>query len=125
MVMLIDGLYLVNSTFGWLFSDHVNTDDNEDSDYSMFVEENVDMTKQFWELETIGIQSPSDETDTSKFRNNFNTTLRNEDGRYYVSWPWKLGKFELPNNYHLAKARLKSLVNNLHKDTMLHNEEVR
>ena len=36
-----------------------------------------------------------------------------------MSWPWRFSKFELPNNHSLAKARLKSLVHNLNKDTML------
>ncbi|KAL9972922.1 hypothetical protein ACROYT_G019318 [Oculina patagonica] len=43
----------------------------------------------------------------------FNDTVRFEDGRYQVTWPWKEESLSLPTNYELAMGRLRSLVNRL------------
>lgn len=40
----------------------------------------------------------------------FRETLKYENGRYQVTWPWKNDLPDLPENRGLAKGRLKSLV---------------
>ena len=50
------------------------------------------------------------ESDNSVAFNKFNETLRYENGRYSVTWPWKTEQPNLPENRTLAVGRLKSLV---------------
>ena len=51
--------------------------------------------------------------DDDKALQKFNDTVRFEDGRYQVTWPWKEEYPSLPTNYELAMGRLRSLVNRL------------
>ena len=67
----------------------------------------------FWKLETLGISEPVSVNDDDKALQKFNDTVRFEDGRYQVTWPWKEEYPSLPTNYELAMRRLRSLVNRL------------
>ena len=51
--------------------------------------------------------------DDDKALKKLNDTVRFEDGRYQVTWPWKEEYPSLPTNYELAMGRLGSLVNRL------------
>ena len=55
------GLYLVNSTLGWMFSGRVPDGSNDDQENMLLVEENINLEKVFWDLETIGIKMQSEE----------------------------------------------------------------
>ena len=44
---------------------------------------------------------------------------KREDGRYETSLPWKANHPDLPTNYHVAKQRFQSLVNQLDKQPEL------
>ena len=105
-----EGLYLVNSTLGWMFSGRTAVGD-EDEEISMLVEDDVDMGNAFWDLETIGIKDDDEATEDERVLKRFNKDVKMIENRYEVSWPWKRSKFELPDNYKLARARLKSTVN--------------
>ena len=39
----------------------------------------------------------------------FKGTVKEEDGRYQVTWPWKDENYKLPQNFELSVGRLKSL----------------
>ena len=67
----------------------------------------------FWRLESIGINDSPLDSDNEKALNIFNKTLKFEDDRYKVTWPWKEDKSCLPENRELAFGRLKSLVNKM------------
>ena len=84
--------------------------------YVFLAEENGDQLQKFWELEAIGIQDRTEEIENAELFDQFHKTLQNVNNRYQVGWPWKSSKYELPDNYKLAEARLKSLVNNFQKD---------
>ena len=64
----------------------------------------------FWNLESIGINDCLVELDDNIALNKFKETLRYENGRYTVAWPWKDEKTDLPENRALALGRLKSLI---------------
>ena len=64
----------------------------------------------FWRLESIGITDSPVESGNSVAFNKFKETLRYENGRYTVTWPWKDEIPNLPDNRTLAVGRLKSLV---------------
>ncbi|XP_044180058.1 uncharacterized protein LOC114970531 [Acropora millepora] len=70
----------------------------------------------FWKLETLGISEPVSVNDDDQALQKFNDTVRFEDGRYQVTWPWKKESPSLPTNYQLALGRLRSLTNRLAKN---------
>ena len=77
------------------------------------------MTRKCWELGTIGLHNPADEPESIKFMNDLGNNLKTVNGRYRVAWPWKLSRFELPDNYKMVRARLESLVRNRKRDMNL------
>ncbi|XP_068735663.1 uncharacterized protein [Montipora capricornis] len=70
----------------------------------------------FWKLETLGISEPVSVNDDDLALQKFNDTVRFEDGRYQVTWPWKKESLSLPTNYQLALGRLRCLTNRLAKN---------
>ena len=49
----------------------------------------------------------------------FNNTICYQESRYFISWPWKSDDVELPENFHVAFGRMKSLSRRLQADKML------
>ena len=80
----------------------------------MFVEE-IDASRAYWDLETIGVKDEVDYMEDLQIVDNFNKTINQIDHRYEVRWPWKSSKYELPTNYPIAESRLKSLMKNSDK----------
>ncbi len=64
----------------------------------------------FWNVEAIGLVDSPNSNDDEVAMQNFKDTLRFEDGRYFVTWPWKEDNPELPVNKELAIGRLRSCV---------------
>ena len=64
----------------------------------------------FWKLESIGINYSPVESDNDVARKKFSETLKYDEGRYTVTWPWKQEQPDLPDNRALTLGRLKSLV---------------
>ncbi len=54
-------------------------------------------------------------TDDEIAMQKFQDTLKRQNGRYQVTWPWKDDIPDLPENRGLAMGRLKSLVNKIQK----------
>ena len=69
-----------------------------------------------WNLETIGIEEPVDITDDDRALEQFNKSVCFENGRYYITWPWKCEHPNLPDNFDVAFSRLKSLARRLERD---------
>ena len=44
----------------------------------------------FWKLETLGISDSVTEKDDDKALQKLRETVQFEDGRYQVTWPWKV-----------------------------------
>ena len=118
-IQLEDGLYMVNSTLGWIFSRRLSTK-GDNSEISMLVQdkEGEKTGKEFWDLETVGIKVISEEVQNNKFKRDFQRSLIKENNRYQVSWPWRVSRYELSKNYKLSEARLKSLVHQLGNDKL-------
>ena len=68
----------------------------------------------FWN-EIIGISDSPLGTDKERALQIFDETLKFEDARYRVSWPWKEEKSCLPENRELAFGRLNSLINKIRR----------
>ena len=71
--------------------------------------------EQFWELESLGITDSPSTSDDDTALEKFNKSVKFTNGRYMVTWPWKADQSDLPENYHLALARLKSILQKLVK----------
>ena len=52
----------------------------------------------------------------ASFLFSFKKTILFDKNRYYVIWPWKEMKPNLPSNYNLALGRLKSLLKSFKND---------
>ena len=116
-IVVDDGLFLINSSVGWMFTGRLKRKADDDVEHSMLIEENDDLIQSsFWDLETIRIKHTTDEEENDEILERFQGEIKQNGRRYQVSWAWKLCKTELPSNYILAEARLRSLVNNLRKD---------
>ena len=100
-----------------MFSGRLKNNREKVVEHTMLIQEDDNkIQSSFWDLETIGIKHISVEDEIDEIIDIFHSNIRQNGRRYQVSWPWKLCKSELPNNYLLAEASLKSLVNNLQKD---------
>ena len=129
-VHISDNLYLLQSKLGWILSGRTKESSrsknysaqlltcllstfNEQSLIYKNVDEVIDKKlrlEDFWQLETIGIRDCPVENYDEGALIKFNDTVRFIDGRYFVSWPWRNDEPQLPENYHLAYGRLKSLL---------------
>ncbi|XP_059052926.1 uncharacterized protein LOC131847378 [Achroia grisella] len=77
-----------------------------------------DAVSNFWCLETLGIRDPIETKTKQEARlevlANFEENVSvNDEGRYEVFLPWKVGHNELLNNYDLAYRRLQSVTKKL------------
>ena len=70
--------------------------------------------RQFWELESMGI-NPIEESVHARFTRE----IKFRDGRYEVSLPWRESHPKLPENYELCVNRLHSLYRRLQRDPEL------
>ena len=43
----------------------------------------------FWSLDTIGICDPIHVKDNDRTLDKFNNTICYQEGRYFITWPWK------------------------------------
>ena len=126
------GLYMLASKLGWILTGRTMEQIEESTEASMLMlsynsrtqkEANLltpDMSlptkpnlEEFWKLETIGIMDSPVDSDDVRTLKHFNETLKYENNRYNVTWPWKDNKLCLPENRELAFGRLKSLINKL------------
>ena len=73
----------------------------------------------FWSLETIGIKDDPSPSPDDQIGQDFENSVRFEDGRYEVRWPWKDNATDLPENFGLAFGRLKSLSRRFQQDPAL------
>ena len=106
----------MNSRFGWLLSGPVPSYDSQKISMAcnlietMESEELNKVLPRFWDIDVIGVTARDHSID--KTLNDFQESVKynHSDGRYIVRLPWKQNKHELPDNCHLSKTRLISLI---------------
>ena len=82
------------------------------------VGEQMDSTlRMFWELESLGINN-----NNSSVQEDFDKEILFKDGQYQVALPWKESHDALPDNYHLSKKRLFSLLHRLEQNPSILKE---
>ena len=64
-----------------------------------------------WNLETIGIVEPLDTINDDRAMGQFDRSVYCENGRYYITWPWKCEYPDLPEKFDVAMSRMKSSAN--------------
>ena len=116
-IMVAEGLYLVNSTVGWMFSGRVEgnqSSNTEEGELGMIVEDRS--VEKFWDLESVGIDTMTSADEDAQAMKKFNSSVRLNANRYVVPWLWKFSKYELSSNYNLCESRLKSLYSSKQRD---------
>ena len=123
------GLYLLSSKLGWILTgrsgDHepsptesnmlILTYGNDVTETSAFttmdyVPPQKPDLEDFWKVESIGIIDNSKTSTDEMVSEKFKETIKFEDGRYQVTWPWKEDVPDIPVNRELALGRTKSSV---------------
>ena len=138
-VEISNGTYLLKSKLGWLLSGRTvsNKTDSVRENMTMSlltlgdpwkfksqkddpsIQEILPRIQDIWELDTLGIKDPIVTSDDDIALKKFQETIQYEEGRYHVTWPWKEGDYNLPENYELAYGRLKSITRKLGEDSKL------
>ena len=135
-VQLKSGLFLLGSKLGWILTGRapVNSPTPDTAVPTILILTFSQMTtadsdcftapdpslplkpslEELWDLESIGIKDSYMDSDDNKALEKFQETLQYENGRYWVTWPWKDDLY-LPENYELAAGRLRSLVHKFQK----------
>ena len=72
-----------------------------------------------WDLDQIGIKDSPYVIDNDKALEQFNNTIQYNEGRYYVTWPWKSNEFNLPENFDIAFGWMKTLLRRFQNDQNL------
>lgn len=134
------GLYLLASKLGWIITGRTHDSSMNEDETSLLILSHVtnevisgeqsvtpkacrfisqpDLTD-FWNLESIGISDNYEQSDDERAMKLFKETLKFQDGRYQVTWPWKEDEPDLPLNRSLALGRLKSCIDRLKKRPLL------
>ena len=73
----------------------------------------------FWCLETIGITDNPRQSDGERAVQHFSETVKQENDRCNVCWPWREKNPNLLDNYGLALGRLKTTLSKLQHDLEL------
>ena len=81
-------------------------DDNTISSCLVMSQNDCPYLSDLWNLETIGIGDPIHVRDDDEALNKFNSTICCQEGRYFVTWPWKSEDVELPENFSIAFGRM-------------------
>ncbi|XP_061724856.1 uncharacterized protein LOC133530807 [Cydia pomonella] len=134
MLLLKDHLYLINTDFGWMIAGKVLQEEKnntlsvimycqcQESVIPYFVTPDLPLREPdirfLWALESIGIVDSPKITREEEAIKHFNETVKYEDKRYQVKWPWITYPPDLPTNYGLAYGRLSSLIKRLEHDAM-------
>ncbi|XP_070571138.1 uncharacterized protein [Ptychodera flava] len=130
------GLHLLGSKLGWILTGRTPGNPEPANEPSMLIltlgsqlgsttpmytspDSSLNVTPNpadFWSMEAIGIRDSYEESDDDRALEHFNETVKFENGRYHVKWPWKEEQPDLPENRELAYGRLKTLVQKLSKN---------
>jgi hypothetical protein len=120
----------INTVFGWVISGRVGSV-NSTLSQSFLVsldQENSSLDnslKQFWELEQVPTSKSSLSSDDSICESFYSSTVvRNADGRYVVSLPFKEPENSFPGSREIALRRFQLLENRLGKNASLRESYV-
>lgn len=123
-------LYLVNSIFGWIWSGMQREHKNEDIQVITYIQKETPMmpfpdlplkdvtVPKLWDIETIGIRDCPKATRDDIAVEEFHKSVKFEDGRYWIKWPWNQNPPDLPDNYGLAYGRLVGLLKRMDEPTL-------
>ena len=125
------GLYLLASKLGWILTgrtSEIGSQMNESNMLILTYRTNATITsvftssddatpakpdlEDFWKTESIGVYDNPRTTNEVKVTKNFKETIKFENGRYQITWPWKNETLDLPVNRELI-GRLKSTVSRM------------
>ncbi|GFT74758.1 uncharacterized protein NPIL_623931 [Nephila pilipes] len=121
-VKLSDSLALVPSSFGWILSgsrSHATVSFNptvHSINVDTFTHELDNMVRNFWNLESIGIQQS---IHNAELLTNFHQSFKIIDGRRVIHLPWKPEVKLTSSNYDNTIHRFNSWTRRIHANTEL------
>ena len=141
-IMLPSGMFMLPSKFGYIITGRcpeANHNGRDRSPCTLFVAAELDQLRSnhtldcsvnvslvknpnlenFWCLETIGIKDSMCRESDDEALEKFCETIKYQDRRYQVTWPWKSDTVCLTDNYEVAIRRMKSLARRLQLDVRL------
>ncbi|GFR31173.1 DUF5641 domain-containing protein [Trichonephila clavata] len=128
-VKLSDSLALVPSSFGWILSgsrSHATVSFNpivHSINVDTLTHDLDNMVRNFWNLESIGIQPIQEKlrlsTHNAELLTNFHQSFKIIDGRRVVHLPWKPEVKLTSSNYDTAICRFNSWTRRIHANTEL------
>ncbi|GFT42722.1 integrase catalytic domain-containing protein [Nephila pilipes] len=128
-VKLLDSLALVPSSFGWILSgsrSHATVSFNptvHSINVYTLTHELDNMVRNFWNLESIGIQPIQEKlklsTHNAELLSNFHQSFKIIDGRRVIHLPWKPEVKLTSSNYDTAIRRFNSWTRRIHANTEL------
>ena len=112
-IILPSGLLLLSSKLGYILTgrylDPTKRDVDKISSCLVMSQNDNPCLSDLWDLETIGISDPIHVRDDDRALSKFNSTICYQEGRYFITWPWRSEEVELPENFSIAFGRMKSL----------------
>ncbi len=140
------GLYLISSKLGWILSGRTQLNETlqleDSSDMNMLIlthGNNLNESSEFhdvdevlpikpnledfWNIESIGIVDEPENTDDEIAMQKFQDTLKRQNGRYQVTWPWKEDIPDLPENRGLANGKVE-VTSEQDSETTRSNEKI-
>ena len=121
-VVLPSGLLLLSSRLGYIitgrYHDHTEHDKQIVSSCAIATVTDDRNLSDLWTLDRIGITESFDMNDDDKAQEQFNSTVCNKEGRYFVTWPW-MPNSSLHENFGIVYGRMKSLSRRLQNNHSL------
>ncbi|KRZ75594.1 hypothetical protein T10_12369 [Trichinella papuae] len=109
----------IETIFGWIVCGPTTRQavDREETTLLAQPEDRLSrLLRQFWEMEALGILPSTEVAKSEPALTRFEESVSFDGQRYSVGLLWKAGASPLPNNFEMAKRRLRSLRHRLAQD---------
>ncbi|KRZ05319.1 hypothetical protein T11_2446 [Trichinella zimbabwensis] len=109
----------IETIFGWIVCGPTTRQavDREETTLLAQPEDRLSrLLRQFWEMEALGILPSTEDAKFEPALTQFEESVSFDGQRYSVGLLWKAGVSPLPNNFEMAKRRLRSLRHRLAQD---------
>ncbi|UYV82292.1 hypothetical protein LAZ67_21001624 [Cordylochernes scorpioides] len=119
LVYLEDGLTAINTNIGWSIFGEISLREGLASEYVSPVFLTMShKIKDLWDLEMLGVRDSVENISQRKKNRDIKSHfiekfIKQDDGHYSVSLPWREGCEDIPSNFNVAQKRLERCVNKL------------
>lgn len=116
---------LQNTEFGWIVSGRTQCATNNSKNQSFVVSSHDDQLQKFWQLEELHDDNRQFTKEEERCESIFASThVRDADGRYIITLPFKDNNMPLGKSHHIAMARLFQMEKRFEKNTQVKEKYV-